>query len=249
MIRHQRVQMMPVAVRAAFWVRDSFSAGRAKSATPARTRAHCRFLCVAGQQSGFTSSLSPSQSLSVSLGLGLGLGAFFLVRTSCIATGMYVCKGEGGREGSIGERRLHRARNRTFITGALHPPEESATTYRRHQPELCRLAGGGSTRATHQKCTVLKPMGLSHMRLNQLACASEEAVELCHLLELSRNWERNWEVRKALRTWAPAKTCWRKAGRAALKKLLAGAIVAFFSLSKLYFEGARVSFRRGRENN
>lgn len=41
MMRHQRVQMKPVAVRAAFWVRESFSAGRAKSETPARTRAHC----------------------------------------------------------------------------------------------------------------------------------------------------------------------------------------------------------------
>lgn len=41
MIKHQRVQMKPVAVRAAFWVRDSFSAGRKKSDTPARTTAHC----------------------------------------------------------------------------------------------------------------------------------------------------------------------------------------------------------------
>jgi hypothetical protein len=40
MIRHQRVQMAPVAVRAAFWVSESVSAGRQKSETPARTRAH-----------------------------------------------------------------------------------------------------------------------------------------------------------------------------------------------------------------
>lgn len=39
-IKHQRVQMAPVAIRAAFWVRDSFSAGRAKSEIPAMTRAH-----------------------------------------------------------------------------------------------------------------------------------------------------------------------------------------------------------------
>lgn len=32
--------MAPVAVRAAFWVKESFSAGRAKSPMPARTRAH-----------------------------------------------------------------------------------------------------------------------------------------------------------------------------------------------------------------
>lgn len=41
MIKHQRVQIAPVAIRAAFWVRESFSAGRAKSETPAITRAHC----------------------------------------------------------------------------------------------------------------------------------------------------------------------------------------------------------------
>lgn len=40
MIRHQRVQMAPVAIRAQFWVRDSFSAGRLKSEIPAMTRAH-----------------------------------------------------------------------------------------------------------------------------------------------------------------------------------------------------------------
>lgn len=40
MIKHQRVQMAPVAIRAQFWVRDSFSAGRLKSEIPAMTRAH-----------------------------------------------------------------------------------------------------------------------------------------------------------------------------------------------------------------
>ena len=40
-IKHQRVQMAPVAVRAAFWVRERVSAGRQKSETPARTSAHC----------------------------------------------------------------------------------------------------------------------------------------------------------------------------------------------------------------
>lgn len=38
---HQRVQMAPVAIRAPFWVRESFSAGRLKSEIPAMTRAHC----------------------------------------------------------------------------------------------------------------------------------------------------------------------------------------------------------------
>lgn len=41
MIKHQRVQMAPVAVKAAFWVRERVSAGRQKSETPARTSAHC----------------------------------------------------------------------------------------------------------------------------------------------------------------------------------------------------------------
>lgn len=44
MIKHQRVQIAPVAIRAAFWVRDSFSAGRLKSEIPAMTRAHCSIM-------------------------------------------------------------------------------------------------------------------------------------------------------------------------------------------------------------
>ncbi len=40
MIRHHLVQITPVAVRAAFWVKDNVSAGRQKSETPARTSAH-----------------------------------------------------------------------------------------------------------------------------------------------------------------------------------------------------------------
>ena len=42
MIRHHRVQMMPVHVRAMFCVSESFSAGRKKSLTPASTIDHCR---------------------------------------------------------------------------------------------------------------------------------------------------------------------------------------------------------------
>lgn len=41
MTKHQRVQMAPVAMRAAFWLRESDEAGRAKSAAPASTRPHC----------------------------------------------------------------------------------------------------------------------------------------------------------------------------------------------------------------
>lgn len=41
MIMHQRVQMAPVAMRAPFCVRESFSAGREKSEIPAITRPHC----------------------------------------------------------------------------------------------------------------------------------------------------------------------------------------------------------------
>lgn len=40
MIKHHRVQIKPVAVRARFWVKDNFSAGRAKSDMPAMTSAH-----------------------------------------------------------------------------------------------------------------------------------------------------------------------------------------------------------------
>lgn len=39
-IKHHRVQIAPVQESAKFWVRDSFSAGRAKSEIPARTRDH-----------------------------------------------------------------------------------------------------------------------------------------------------------------------------------------------------------------
>ena len=40
MTKHHLVQMQPVAIKAKFCVRDKFSAGRAKSATPARTMPH-----------------------------------------------------------------------------------------------------------------------------------------------------------------------------------------------------------------
>lgn len=40
MTKHHLVQMRPVAINAAFCVRERDSAGRAKSAAPARTRPH-----------------------------------------------------------------------------------------------------------------------------------------------------------------------------------------------------------------
>lgn len=40
MTKHHRVQIEPVAMSAAFWVRDNFSAGRKKSDAPARTTPH-----------------------------------------------------------------------------------------------------------------------------------------------------------------------------------------------------------------
>jgi len=40
MIKHHLVQIIPVAVRATFCVKESFSTGRAKSDMPARTSAH-----------------------------------------------------------------------------------------------------------------------------------------------------------------------------------------------------------------
>jgi len=41
MMKHQRVHMAPVAMRAAFCDSERTSAGRAKSAAPARTTPHC----------------------------------------------------------------------------------------------------------------------------------------------------------------------------------------------------------------
>ena len=43
-MKHQRVHIAPVPIRAKFCVRDSFSGGRLKSEMPAMTRAHCRKL-------------------------------------------------------------------------------------------------------------------------------------------------------------------------------------------------------------
>ena len=40
MTKHHRVQIVPVATRARFWVKESFSAGRARSEMPAMTRDH-----------------------------------------------------------------------------------------------------------------------------------------------------------------------------------------------------------------
>jgi len=39
-MKHHRVQIVPVAVRARFWVMDREEAGRAKSDMPARTKDH-----------------------------------------------------------------------------------------------------------------------------------------------------------------------------------------------------------------
>lgn len=50
MIKHHLVQMMPVVVRAAFWVRERDSAGRAKSETPTRTRPHFIIGALAGRE-------------------------------------------------------------------------------------------------------------------------------------------------------------------------------------------------------
>ena len=57
MIKHQRVQIAPVQVRAAFWVRERDSAGRAKSETPARTRAHWFELAVCLNNTGIGKGL------------------------------------------------------------------------------------------------------------------------------------------------------------------------------------------------
>lgn len=43
-MKHQRVQIAPVAVRARFCVRERFSTGRQKSLMPARTMDHCKWL-------------------------------------------------------------------------------------------------------------------------------------------------------------------------------------------------------------
>ena len=50
-IKHHLVQIVPVPIRARFCVRESFSAGRKKSDTPARTRAHFITGALHGQAS------------------------------------------------------------------------------------------------------------------------------------------------------------------------------------------------------
>lgn len=78
-----------------------------------------------------------------------------------------------------------------------------------------------------QKCTVLMPMGLSHMRLNQLCCAPPSAVVLCHLRLHSwrryaaRKGEARW---KAWRAWK-ADEVEEKTGRAARAKVDEGGIL------------------------
>ena len=66
---------------------------------------------------------------------------------------------------------------------------------------------------TYQKCTVLKPTGLFHMRLKKDSCACSELAVL---------WKRLPPLRAALEV----KKVLRKTGRAARKKLFIGAIVS-----------------------
>lgn len=94
-----------------------------------------------------------------------------------------------------------------------------------------------------QKCTVLTPMGLSHMRLSQLccACACASAVVLCHLrLHCWRCWRkacccwRKGEAReKAARVWAAAEAE-EKRGREARAKLVVGGMSLSF-LPQVFF--------------
>lgn len=96
-----------------------------------------------------------------------------------------------------------------------------------------------------QKCTVLKPMGLSHMRLNQptcwAACCSALAVD-CHLRpHCCRCWLRNacWnpEAReKACRVWAAAEAE-EKSGRDARVKAAAEEDILVSSLLSLLWVG------------
>lgn len=66
---------------------------------------------------------------------------------------------------------------------------------------------------TYQKCTVLKPTGLFHMRLKKDSCAPSELAVL---------WKRLPPLRAALEV----KKVLRNTGRAARKKLFMGAIVS-----------------------
>lgn len=66
MIIHQRVQMAPVAMRAPFCVRESFSAGRWKSEIPAMTRPHCASLAIPSiQRVLYQLSQNPARVTSV----------------------------------------------------------------------------------------------------------------------------------------------------------------------------------------
>jgi hypothetical protein len=64
----------------------------------------------------------------------------------------------------------------------------------------------------YQKCTVLRPIGLSHMRLAHEADAPSPAAVLCQRVPFCLGRKKNWRARKA--------------GRAARKKLLDGDMAA-----------------------
>ena len=75
---------------------------------------------------------------------------------------------------------------------------------------------------THQKCTVLKPTSLSHMRLNHDCCCCWAPSVLCHRRPLPwlKFWRKFW--RKACRAGAPPKVvvACRKRGREARKTVV-----------------------------
>jgi hypothetical protein len=81
--------------------------------------------------------------------------------------------------------------------------------------------------STHQKCTVLSPIGLSHILLAQLWAPAGAAV-LCHLLPCC--WNRALVDRNACAWLCAAKNCdCRKAGRAARRRVLgAGMMTLLF---------------------
>lgn len=152
MIKHHRVQIAPVAVRARFCVRESFSAGRAKSATPARTSPHYQLLVFVYKRFRILSEAPRRlyESKAEEPDLMLCIPAMTRRSDSEMDLGM----------GAIREREVE---------------ENAPSSLAPYCKLLVSIEEETSLKETYQKCTVLNPIGLSHIFLNQLCCAVSAA--------------------------------------------------------------------------